>query len=80
MSSLHALWLEDNPIAFARLYRIDVLGCFPEAQHLLLDGRPSQRSEIEIAALRAQVSHCPFPPPLLPVMALWTVMGCCCVM
>ncbi|BDA49747.1 probable Nischarin at N-terminal half [Coccomyxa sp. Obi] len=54
MSTLRALWLEDNPIAFARLYRIDVLGCFPEAQHLLLDGRPSQRSEIEIAALRAQ--------------------------
>ena len=55
LTTLRALWLEDNPIAFARLYRIDVLGCFPESQQLLLDGRTSQRSETEIAALRAQV-------------------------
>ncbi|KAK9905071.1 hypothetical protein WJX75_009256 [Coccomyxa subellipsoidea] len=54
LTTLRALWLEDNPIAFARLYRIDVLGCFPESQQLLLDGRASQRSETEIAALRAQ--------------------------
>lgn len=55
MGTLRALWLEDNPIATARLYRIDVLACFPDSQRLLLDGRPSQRSETELAALRAQV-------------------------
>ena len=53
MGSLRQLWLEDNPLACARLYRIDVLACFP--QKITLDGRPPCRSEHEMAALRAQV-------------------------
>lgn len=55
LSSLQQLWLEANPIACARLYRIDVLACFPESQGVLLDGKPDRRSEREMAALRALV-------------------------
>ena len=55
MASLRLLWLSDNPLALSQLYRIDVLACFPESQHLLLDGKRHRRAEHETASLRAQV-------------------------
>jgi hypothetical protein len=58
MSRLQQLHLEENPISCSRLYRMDVLACFPEAQGVVLDGKPTRRSEKEMAALRASVSAC----------------------
>jgi len=38
LTSLRALRLAGNPVAFARSYRCDVLSCFPQRTTLLLDG------------------------------------------
>jgi hypothetical protein len=53
MATLRQLWLEDNPLACARMYRIDALACFAHPLETL-DGRAPTRSEREMAALRAQ--------------------------
>lgn len=52
LAALRRLWLEDNPLACAPRYRVDVLACFLAPGGLALDGRPPSRAELEGARLR----------------------------
>ena len=60
LTSLGHLWLDDNPLAHAPLYRLDVLACFRPQQGLCLDGRSVAAGEADLALLRSQVRGRPF--------------------
>ena len=53
--ALQALWLEDNPLACAPAYRVDVLACFLAPGGLRLDGKAPARADLEAARLRGPV-------------------------
>lgn len=57
--ALQALWLEDNPLACAPAYRVDVLACFLAPGGLRLDGKAPSRAELEAARLRGPVRPAP---------------------
>ncbi|KAK9832497.1 hypothetical protein WJX81_002220 [Elliptochloris bilobata] len=52
LAALRELWLEDNPLACAPRYRMDVLACFLAPGRLLLDGKAPSHAELEAARLR----------------------------
>ena len=70
--ALQALWLEDNPLACAPAYRVDVLACFLAPGGLRLDGKAPSRAELEAARLRGPVR--PAPRRTLPFFDLGLMM------